>query len=71
MPSITGISHVDLSVTDLATGDAWYRELLGAVPLFDGRNDGSAWITWPSTSRRATSSTDGWPADGGSRGWGL
>ena len=40
MPSITGISHVDLSVTDLATGDGWYRELLGAVPLFDGRNDG-------------------------------
>ena len=39
MPSITGISHVDLSVTDLEASDAWYRELLGAVPLFGGRSD--------------------------------
>ena len=39
MPSITGISHVDLSVTDLDKSEAWYRELLGAVPLFGGRND--------------------------------
>ena len=39
MPAITGISHVDLSVTDLERSDAWYRELLGAVPLFGGRND--------------------------------
>ena len=39
MPSITGISHVDLSVTDLERSDAWYRELFGAVPLFGGRND--------------------------------
>ena len=39
MPSITGISHVDLSVTDLDASDAWYRELFGAVPLFGGRND--------------------------------
>ncbi len=39
MPAITGISHVDLSVTDLDTSDAWYRELLGAVPLFGGRNE--------------------------------
>lgn len=39
MTSITGISHVDLSVTDLEASDAWYRELLGAVPLFGGRND--------------------------------
>lgn len=39
MPSITGISHVDLSVTDLDASDAWYRELLGAVPLFGGRSD--------------------------------
>ncbi len=38
-PSITGISHVDLSVTDLEASDAWYRELLGAVPLFGGRSD--------------------------------
>ncbi|MDH3755011.1 MAG: VOC family protein [Acidimicrobiia bacterium] len=38
-PSITGISHVDLSVTDLEASDAWYRELLGAIPLFGGRSD--------------------------------
>jgi catechol-2,3-dioxygenase len=39
MPTITGISHVDLSVTDLEASDVWYRELFGAVPLFGGRND--------------------------------
>jgi catechol 2,3-dioxygenase-like lactoylglutathione lyase family enzyme len=39
MPSITGISHVDLSVTDIEASHAWYRELFGAVPLFGGRND--------------------------------
>ncbi len=39
MPSITGISHVDLSVTDIEASHAWYRELLGAVPLLGGRND--------------------------------
>jgi catechol 2,3-dioxygenase-like lactoylglutathione lyase family enzyme len=38
-PSITGVSHVDLSVTDLAASDAWYRDLLDMVPLFGGRND--------------------------------
>lgn len=39
MPSITGISHVDLSVTDLARSVAWYQELFSCVPLFGGRND--------------------------------
>jgi len=39
MPSITGISHVDLSVTDLAASEAWYSQLLGAVRLFGGRNE--------------------------------
>lgn len=39
MPAITGISHVDLSVTDIDASEAWYRELLGAVPLFGGRNE--------------------------------
>lgn len=38
-PQITGFSHVDLSVTDLAASTAWYRELLGMVELFGGRND--------------------------------
>jgi glyoxylase I family protein len=39
MASITGISHVDLSVTDIEASETWYRELLGCVPLFGGRND--------------------------------
>jgi len=39
MPSISGISHVDLSVTDLAASEQWYREVFGAQPLFGGRND--------------------------------
>ncbi len=39
MPTITGISHVDLSVTDLAASAEWYRELFGCVDLFGGRND--------------------------------
>lgn len=39
MPTITGISHIDLSVSDLASSEAWYRELFGALPLFGGRND--------------------------------
>ena len=39
MPTITGISHIDLSVTDLEASVAWYTELLGLSPLFGGRND--------------------------------
>ena len=39
MPSITGISHVDLSVTNLQASLAWYCELLGAIELMGGRND--------------------------------
>lgn len=38
-PAITGISHVDLSVTDLEASTRWYTELLGMVPLFGGRNE--------------------------------
>jgi catechol-2,3-dioxygenase len=38
-PRITGVSHVDLSVTDLVTSTAWYQELLGMVELFAHRND--------------------------------
>lgn len=38
-PAITGISHVDLSVTDLKAATAWYTELLGLVELFGGRNE--------------------------------
>ncbi len=39
MPSITGISHVDLSVTDLEASEAWYIDLLDCIPLFGGRSD--------------------------------
>jgi catechol 2,3-dioxygenase-like lactoylglutathione lyase family enzyme len=38
-PQITGFSHVDLSVTDLAASKAWYSSLLGMVELFGGRSD--------------------------------
>ena len=38
-PAITGISHVDLSVTNLEASTRWYTELLGVVPLFGGRNE--------------------------------
>jgi len=38
-PAITGISHVDLSVTDLEASVRWYSDLLALVPLFGGRND--------------------------------
>lgn len=39
MPSITGVSHVDLSVTDIGKSEQWYRGLLGLQPLLEGRND--------------------------------
>lgn len=38
-PRITGISHVDLSVTDLEASLAWYQQLFGMTQLFGGRND--------------------------------
>jgi catechol 2,3-dioxygenase-like lactoylglutathione lyase family enzyme len=38
-PSISGVSHVDISVTDLDASTTWYSELLGMVQLFEGRND--------------------------------
>lgn len=38
-PTITGVSHIDLTVTDLDRSEAFYRELLGATRLLDGRND--------------------------------
>lgn len=38
-PRISGISHVDLSVSDLAVSTTWYQELLGMVELFSHRND--------------------------------
>ena len=38
-PQISGISHVDLSVTNLEASTAWYRDLLGMVDVFEHRND--------------------------------
>jgi catechol 2,3-dioxygenase-like lactoylglutathione lyase family enzyme len=39
MATITGISHIDLTVTDLDTSEAWYSELLDMKRVLDGRND--------------------------------
>lgn len=38
-PSITGISHIDLTVSDLERSEAWYADLFGLVRVLDGRND--------------------------------
>jgi catechol 2,3-dioxygenase-like lactoylglutathione lyase family enzyme len=40
MPTITGVSHVDLTVTDIEASEQWYAELLGMQRVLDGRNDG-------------------------------
>jgi catechol 2,3-dioxygenase-like lactoylglutathione lyase family enzyme len=39
MPTITGISHIDLTVTDLDRSETWYSELLDMKRVLDGRND--------------------------------
>jgi catechol-2,3-dioxygenase len=39
MATITGISHLDLTVTDLDRSEEWYAELLGMKRVLDGRND--------------------------------
>ena len=39
MATITGISHIDLTVTDLDRSEAWYSELLDMKRVLDGRND--------------------------------
>ena len=43
-PQISGISHVDLSVTDLEASTAWYRDLLGMVDLFERRNEERGYV---------------------------
>lgn len=39
MPPITGVAHVELSVSDLDASVAWYCRLLGARDVFRNRND--------------------------------
>ena len=39
MPTITGVSHVDLSVTDLEASERWYTELLGLTRVMEGKNE--------------------------------
>ena len=36
MPAITGIAHVELSVRDLDISTAWYGDVLGMKPVWDG-----------------------------------
>ena len=38
-PTITGISHIDLTVTDLDRSETFYAELLGMSRLLDGRSE--------------------------------
>lgn len=39
MPAISGVSHIDLTVTDLEASERWYAALLGGVRVLAGRND--------------------------------
>src|SRR6266508_5317659 len=38
MPAITGIAHVELSVRDLDASTAWYADVLGMRPVWDGED---------------------------------
>ncbi|HVD31119.1 MAG TPA: VOC family protein [Methylomirabilota bacterium] len=38
-PTITGIAHVELSVSDVDASVAWYCRVLGAKDVWRGRND--------------------------------
>lgn len=38
-PTITGVSHIDLTVTDLDRSEAFYAELFGMSRALDARND--------------------------------
>lgn len=39
MANFTGVSHVDLTVTDLERSEQWYSELFDMQRVLDGRND--------------------------------
>ena len=38
-PTIQGVSHIDLTVSDLDASEAWYTEVFGLTRVLDGRND--------------------------------
>ena len=38
-PTITGIAHIELSVSDVDASVAWYCRVLGAKDVWRGRND--------------------------------
>lgn len=38
-PTVTGVSHIDLTVSDLDRSEAWYSGLFGLQRVLDGRND--------------------------------
>jgi glyoxylase I family protein len=35
MPNVTGLSHIDLTVSDAQRSAAWYREALGLLQLYE------------------------------------
>jgi glyoxylase I family protein len=39
MPNITGVAHVELSVSNLDQSASWYSKLLGGAEVFRARND--------------------------------
>ena len=41
-PTITGIAHVELSVSDVGASVAWYRRVLGAKDVWRRRNESRA-----------------------------
>jgi catechol-2,3-dioxygenase len=38
MASITGVSHVDLTVSNLDRAEGWYKQLLGMSTVLEGEN---------------------------------
>lgn len=40
MPSISGVSHVDFTVSDLAASERWYRDVFGFTDLLSGELPG-------------------------------
>ena len=44
MPTITGISHIDLSAIDLDRSESFYSNLLDASRVLDGENENTGSI---------------------------